>query len=50
MNALNDLSNLAKNHDLEGQLYEGAGLEKVFSLLSYDISDQKTSPLNSGRK
>ena len=30
---MQDLSALAKNHDLEGQLYEGGGLEKVISLL-----------------
>ena len=33
VNVMNDLSTLAKNHDLEGQLYKGAGLEKVISLL-----------------
>ena len=30
---MQDLSTLAKDHDLEGQLYEGGGLEKVMSLL-----------------
>ena len=33
VNTMQDLSALAKNHDLEGQLYEGGGLEKVISLL-----------------
>ena len=33
VNIMQDLSTLAKDHDLEGQLYEGGGLEKVMSLL-----------------
>ena len=33
INVMQDLSTLAKNHELEGQLYEGGGLEKVLSLL-----------------
>ena len=32
-NTMMDLSSLASEHGLEGQLYEGGGLEKVFSLL-----------------
>ena len=33
VNAMLDLSVLAKEHDLEGQLYEGGGLEKIICLL-----------------
>ena len=33
VNTMQDLSTLAKRHDLEGQLYEGGGLEKIISLL-----------------
>ena len=32
-NSMQDLGKLAKQHDLEGQLYEGGGLEKVMSLI-----------------
>ena len=32
-NTMQDLSKLAHEHDLEGQLYEGGGLEKVMSLI-----------------
>ena len=32
-NTMTDLSSLASEHGLEGQLYEGGGLEKVLSLL-----------------
>ena len=34
INVMKDLSSLALEHDIEGQLYEGGGLEKVLSLLS----------------
>ena len=37
LNAMKDLSSLATEHDIEGQLYEGGGLEKVMSL----IGDQR---------
>ena len=30
---MKDLGKLAMEHDLEGQLYEGGGLEKVMSLI-----------------
>ena len=33
VNTMSDLSSLAMEHKIEGQLYEGGGLEKVFSLL-----------------
>ena len=33
LNAMQDLSSLAATHGIEGQLYEGGGLEKVMSLL-----------------
>ena len=33
VNAMQDLSVLASEHDLEGQLYEGGGLEKIMCLL-----------------
>lgn len=33
VNAMKDLTDLAIEHGLEGQLYEGGGLEKVFSLI-----------------
>ena len=33
VNTMIDLSSLATEHSIEGQLYEGGGLEKVFSLL-----------------
>ena len=33
VNTMTDLSSLATEHKIEGQLYEGGGLEKVFSLL-----------------
>ena len=33
INTMRDLSTLAKDHDIEGQLYEGGGLEKVMSLI-----------------
>ena len=33
INTMRDLSNLAREHNLEGQLYEGGGLEKVFTLI-----------------
>ena len=33
VNTMQDLTTLAKKHDLEGQLYEGGGLEKFLSLL-----------------
>ena len=33
VNAMQDLSVLAKEHDIEGQLYEGGGLEKIMCLL-----------------
>ena len=33
VNTMVDLSSLATEHKIEGQLYEGGGLEKVFSLL-----------------
>ena len=33
INAMKDLSSLATEHDIEGQLYEGGGLEKVMTLL-----------------
>ena len=32
-NVMKDLSTLATEHDIEGQLYEGGGLEKVFLIL-----------------
>ena len=32
VNAMQDLSVLASEHDLEGQLYEGGGLEKIMCL------------------
>ena len=32
-NSMQDLSKVAAEHDLEGQLYEGGGLEKVMSLI-----------------
>ena len=32
-NSMRDLSKLATEHDLEGQLYEGGGLEQVMSLI-----------------
>ena len=32
-NSMKDLGKLAMEHDLEGQLYEGGGLEKVMSLI-----------------
>ena len=32
-NSMKDLSKLAAEHDLDGQLYEGGGLEKVMSLI-----------------
>ena len=46
VNTMQDLSALAKNHDLEGQLYEGDGLKKVISLLgkaAIDVSGLRTS-------
>ena len=33
LNAMTDLGTLASEHNIEGQLYEGGGLEKVMSLL-----------------
>ena len=33
INTMTDLSSLASEHSIEGQLYEGGGLERVFSLL-----------------
>ena len=33
VNAMTDLSTLASEHKVEGQLYEGGGLEKIMSLL-----------------
>ena len=33
LNTMRDLSTLASSHKIEGQLYEGGGLEKVMSLL-----------------
>ena len=33
LNTMKDLSTLASTHNIEGQLYEGGGLEKVMSLL-----------------
>ena len=33
VNAMTDLSTLASEHKIEGQLYEGGGLEKIMSLL-----------------
>ena len=33
INIMLDLSNLAQKHNLEGKLYIGGGIEKVFSLL-----------------
>ena len=33
VNAMTDLSALATEHNIEGQLYEGGGLEKIMSLL-----------------
>ena len=32
-NIMKDLSTLATQHNIEGQLYEGGGLEKIFSLI-----------------
>ena len=32
-NIMKDLSTLATEHNIEGQLYEGGGLEKIFSLI-----------------
>ena len=36
LNTMKDLSTLALTHKIEGQLYEGGGLEKVMSLLGND--------------
>ena len=33
INTMKDLSDLAREHNLEGQLYEGGGLEKVLTLI-----------------
>ena len=33
INAMRDLGSLAAEHDIEGQLYEGGGLEKVMTLI-----------------
>ena len=34
LNTMTDLENLAAEHGIEGQLYEGGGLENIMSLLS----------------
>ena len=33
INSMNDLSSLASEHNIEGQLYEGGGLEKIMFLI-----------------
>ena len=37
INIMLDLSNLAQKHNLEGKLYIGGGIEKVFSLLGKKV-------------
>ena len=36
LNAMKDLSSLASEHKIEGQLYEGGGLEKVMMLIGHE--------------
>ena len=36
LNTMKDLGNLAEEHNIEGQLYEGGGLEKVMMLMGND--------------